>query len=84
MRIIEPEKEIPGENKESEAVMMGYDRDYGYFGKGLDGYVHYKQAFDRSSRSSGDGPGPSGNAGCLAMVIYIAILLVIGILSNSL
>lgn len=22
--------------------------DYGYFGKGIDGYVHYKQAFDRN------------------------------------
>lgn len=24
------------------------DDDYGYFGKGIDGYVHYKQAFDRN------------------------------------
>lgn len=24
------------------------DWDFGYFGKGLDGYVHYKQAFDRN------------------------------------
>ena len=63
---------------------MDYDQDHGYFGKGLDGYVHYKHAFDRSSRSSGGGPRPSGNAGCLAMVIYIAILLVISIFSNSL
>lgn len=63
---------------------MGYDQDYGYFGKGLDGYVHYKQAFDRSSRPSGGGPGPGRNAGCLAMVIYIAILLVTSIFSNSL
>ena len=37
---------------------MGYDQDHGYFGKGLDGYVHYKQVFDPSSRSSGGGPGP--------------------------
>lgn len=22
--------------------------DYGYFGTGIDGYVHYKQAFDQS------------------------------------
>ena len=63
---------------------MDYDQHHGYLGKGLDGYVHYKQAFDRSSRSSGGGPGPSGNAGCLAMVIYIAILLVISIFANSL
>lgn len=84
MRIIKPEKEIPGENKESEAVIMGYDQDHGYFGKGLDGYVHYKQVFDPSSRSSGGGPGPDRNAGCLTMVIYIAILLVISIFANSL
>ena len=83
-RIIKPEKEIPGENKESEAVIMGYDQDHRYFGKGLDGYVHYKQAFDRSSRSSGGGPGPDWNAGCLTIVIYIAILLVISIFANSL
>ena len=83
-RIIKQEIEIPGENKESEAVILGYDQDHGYLGKGLDGYVHYKQAFDRSSRSSGGCPGPDRNAGCLTMVIYIAILLVISIFSNSL
>lgn len=25
--------------------------DYGYFGKGIDGYVHYKQAFDESLKN---------------------------------
>ena len=39
---------------------MGYDQDHGYFGKGLDGYVHYKQAFDRSFRSSAAAPGRTG------------------------
>lgn len=24
------------------------DWDFGYFGKGVDGYAHYKQAFDRN------------------------------------
>ena len=24
------------------------EADFGYFGKGIDGYVHYKQAFDRN------------------------------------
>lgn len=28
--------------------MAGKQNDYGYFGKGIDGYVHYKQAFDRN------------------------------------
>ena len=45
--------------------MMGYDQDHGYFGKGLDGYVHYKQAFDRNSRSSGGGPGRAGTQAAL-------------------
>lgn len=26
--------------------MCVVSKDYGYFGDGLDGYVHYKQAFD--------------------------------------
>lgn len=26
--------------------MCAMSKDYGYFGDGLDGYVHYKQAFD--------------------------------------
>ena len=28
--------------------MAGKQDDYGYFGKGIDGYVHYKQAFDQN------------------------------------
>ena len=28
--------------------MSDKNDDYGYFGKGIDGYVHYKQAFDRN------------------------------------
>jgi hypothetical protein len=27
--------------------------DYGYFGKGVDGYAHYMQAFERSFGKSG-------------------------------
>ena len=26
--------------------------DYGFYGKGIDGYVHYKQAFDEMHKSS--------------------------------
>jgi hypothetical protein len=33
--------------------MAGKQDDYGYFGKGIDGYVHYKQAFDRNFSQSG-------------------------------
>ncbi|MDO5142255.1 MAG: hypothetical protein Q4D31_04475 [Eubacteriales bacterium] len=31
--------------------------DYGYFGKGLDGYAHYKQAFDQTHRSDAPSSG---------------------------
>ena len=27
---------------------MANNNDYGYFGKGTEGYAHYKQAFDRN------------------------------------
>lgn len=29
-------------------------KDYGFYGKGLDGYVHYKQSFDRIGKKSAD------------------------------
>lgn len=28
-------------------------KDYGYFGDGLDGYIHYKQAFDDIFKENG-------------------------------
>ena len=28
--------------------MSGKKNDYGFYGSGLDGYVHYKQSFDRT------------------------------------
>ena len=31
-----------------EVTTMNFKDDFGYFGSGLDGYVHYKQAFDNS------------------------------------
>lgn len=60
--------------------------DYGYFGKGSTGYVHYQQTFNRcfGSGSGGGGGGrkPSNNNngsgnndGCLTL---IAIFLVVG------
>ena len=33
--------------------MCGMSKDYGYFGDGLDGYIHYKQAFDNIFKESG-------------------------------
>lgn len=49
--------------------------DYGYFGKGITGYVHYNEAVKRSS-GGGGGNGSGGNGGCL-----ITILIVLGVLS---
>lgn len=41
--------------------------DYGYFGKGLTGYAHYMQAFERNN---GGGKKPSGrNGGCLSAIL---------------
>ncbi len=43
--------------------------DYGYFGKGIDGYVHYMQSVDESKRSGGSRP-PS-KSGCLTSVLFV-------------
>ncbi len=39
---------------------MANNNDYGYFGKGTEGYAHYKQAFNRNF---GQGKKPSGGGG---------------------
>ena len=44
--------------------------DYGPYGTGLDGYVHYTQAVDESQKGGGGG-GPSSNGGCLTSVISV-------------
>ena len=46
---------------------MSYD--FGPYGKGLNGYVHYTQAFNESQKSGGGGKRPSSNSGCLTAVI---------------
>lgn len=33
---------------------MNFKDDFGYFGSGLDGYAHYKQAFDSSFSALSD------------------------------
>ncbi|PKM73618.1 MAG: HFLK protein [Firmicutes bacterium HGW-Firmicutes-16] len=54
--------------------------DFGYFGKGLNGYIHY-QVFQESQKGGGGGGRkPSQNSGCLTMIGSIlgaALLLVI-------
>ena len=53
--------------------------DFGYFGKGLSGYAHYMQAFERNN---GIGKKPGGaNGGCLCTLLllccFTALLLLI-------
>jgi len=51
--------------------------DYGYFGKGITGYTHYMQAFNRNN---GGGKKPSGGkGGCLSVLL----LLLLGVLFLS-
>ena len=45
--------------------------DYGPYGSGLDGYVHYTQAVDESQKGGGGGRGPSSNGGCLTSIISV-------------
>ncbi len=62
---------------------MAKKDDYGYFGKGTEGYVHYKQAFDESQkqeqspaprRSSSSGlPSGCGCLGIISIIIFIGI-----------
>ena len=61
---------------------MANNNDYGYFGKGTEGYAHYKQAFDRNfgqgKKPSGGGGNFDHGSGCLAALLYVLIFLVIG------
>ena len=50
--------------------------DYGYFGKGTTGYVHYMESFRRNS--NGGGKKPRGKSGCLSkLLILIVVVLLI-------
>jgi len=47
--------------------------DFGYFGKGITGYTHYMQAFNRNN---GGGKKPSGGkGGCLTTLILLLLAL---------
>lgn len=46
--------------------------DYGYFGKGLTGYVHYMQAQNESGSSRGSRRGKSG---CGSVLLIVAIII---------
>ena len=38
--------------------------DYGFYGKGINGYVHYKQAFDETQKSAPGRVSTKTNASC--------------------
>jgi hypothetical protein len=46
------------------------DDDYGYFGKGINGYVHYMQAQQENSSGRGNGGGGK-KGGCLTIVLVV-------------
>lgn len=49
------------------------DQDFGFYGKGVDGYVHYKQDFDRIHGGGGtSGGGSGGGPGCLGCLMLAA------------
>lgn len=52
--------------------------DYGYFGKGTEGYIHYMQSFNENF---GNGKGGGGKrppkSGCLTQIIGIISIVVI-------
>ncbi len=53
--------------------------DFGYFGKGIDGYVHYNQAFERNFKNGGNG---SGGNGCLSAFLPIAAIVLFFIITK--
>ena len=52
--------------------------DFGFYGKGAEGYVHYMQAFNESKKGGGGGKPPSGS-GCLTLIITISAFITVTI-----
>ncbi len=46
--------------------------DYGYFGKGTTGYVHYMESFNRNNGGGGKQPS-GGKSGCLSTLVLLAL-----------
>ena len=53
--------------------------DFGYFGKGLDGYVQYKQTFDETQKGGGGGGGkkPSSILGWIGTILGVIFALLV-------
>lgn len=57
--------------------------DFGYFGKGISGYIHYNLANDRNNGGNGSGNGGGGSGGgCIVVIAVVLILMFIGSLSQ--
>lgn len=52
--------------------------DYGYFGKGITGYVHYNEAVKRNSGGGGGG----GGGGCSTTVLVLVILMILYVVGS--
>ncbi|GEM_PF-516037 len=57
---------------------MPDDPDFGFYGKGLNGYVHYNQDFDENFPNRGGGGGNRGGGGgsptWLRVIVALAIV----------
>ena len=42
---------------------------FGYFGTGTNGYIHYMQFMESTKKGGGAGRKPSRNSGCLTVII---------------
>ena len=51
--------------------------DFGYFGRGLSGYIHYNLANERNNGGDGGGGG-GGGGGCVVYLIILLFLFLLG------
>ena len=54
--------------------------DYGYFGKGLTGYVHYMEAQKETGSGGGD---RRGKGGCGSGLWVMIVIIIIGLIAAS-
>lgn len=47
------------------------DHDFGPYGKGFDGYVHYMRAKSEEGKGGGGGKRPQSGKGCLTSLLFV-------------